>query len=41
MARVALDAVQTAGVYGDHRSLHVDQIVFAQYLILPPKSFAD
>jgi hypothetical protein len=34
MSGIALHTVQPARVHGDHRSLHVDQIVFAQYPIL-------
>jgi len=36
MARIALDPVQPAGVNRDYRALHIDQIVFAQYLVLYP-----
>jgi hypothetical protein len=34
MPGIALHTVQPARVHGDHCSLHVDQIVFAQYPIL-------
>jgi hypothetical protein len=34
MAGIALDAVQPTRVNGDHSPLHIDQIVFAQYLSL-------
>jgi hypothetical protein len=30
VARVALDAIEAARMNGDHRSLHVDEIVLAQ-----------
>jgi hypothetical protein len=30
MARVALDAIKSAGVHGDDGSLHIYEIVFAQ-----------
>ena len=30
MARVTLHTIEAAGVNGNHRALHVDQIVFAQ-----------
>ena len=36
VACIALHAVQPAGVNRHHRSLHVNQIVFAQQLILSP-----
>ena len=34
MSCVALHTVETAGVDGDDRPLHINQIVFAQQLIL-------
>jgi hypothetical protein len=34
VARVALDAIQPAGVHRDNCSLHINEIVFAQQLIL-------
>ena len=34
VARVTLHTIQAAGVNGDYGALHVDQIVFTQYLIL-------
>ena len=36
VARVALHAIQPARVNRDHCALHVNQIVFAQQLILSP-----
>jgi hypothetical protein len=33
---IALHAVESAGVHRDHCSLHVNQIVFAQYEALSP-----
>jgi hypothetical protein len=38
MPGVALDPVQPARVNRDYRALHVDEIVFAQYLVLPPRA---
>ena len=38
VAGITLHAIQTAGVNGDHCSLHVNEIVFAQQLILSPYS---
>ena len=34
VARIALNSVQPAGMHRDDRSLHINQIVFAQQLIL-------
>ena len=34
VARVTLHAIKAAGMHGDNRALHVDQIAFTQYLIL-------
>jgi hypothetical protein len=34
MAGVALHAIQAAGMNGHDGALHVDEIVFAQYLVL-------
>jgi hypothetical protein len=36
MTGVALHAIEPAGVDRNHRSLHINQIVFAQQLILSP-----
>jgi hypothetical protein len=36
VARVALDAVQPSRVHGHHRTLHINEIVLAQSLILSP-----
>jgi hypothetical protein len=37
VARIDLHAIQPAGVHRYHGALHVDQIVFAQQLILSRK----
>ena len=37
VARIDLHPIQPAGVHRDHGALHVDQIVFAQQLILSRK----
>ena len=38
MARIALHAIQAAGMHRNNRSLHINEIVFAQQLILSRKS---
>lgn len=41
VARIALNPVQSARVNRNHSPLHVDQIVFAQYLSFPELAPAD
>ena len=38
VAGIALHAIQTPGVHRHYGSLHVDEIIFAQQLILSPNS---